>query len=1351
MSNDRHQEIDNGSMGTLFRRLTLASLGLDAMEGVSEQSFDVIDRADAFAERLLDGVSRVMPRGDVSRLGQVASTESFWRQWYASRAMTQGPKNATDVGEWQYWLDAVLLTLFDEDEAEAEAEMLSSDMLQVQRHTEATKQAKAVRERVAALRASGVRPAMLQSLSLKDKRTILGQFSAPGSDAEKTRGGMGELGREIAARAMASSSVFEAAQALAHSPRQMLASHVMSRAGAVEQSLAQASSETSDHSRMDGLVTRWRRSVETLVVDGVLGVGALRDMHGILAELSSLGVVSSEDAAKIEASGRMYARRVLSDELTQDVLHVAERLRSSAGMVPRIEAGAMGSISQRAMVRASEPSNDNVRMAMTAFANHLETFGNAVSARVAREGESSATLRWKRAEDRFVRLHGVSDEIDRVLLRDVLDSAESLHASGVISDATMRAVTDSVRVSTSRHADATGQFKGNDRDGISVRGAMSSLVSRVEHSMTRLAARLSSAGVGQELVTSLLNEIEGIGFVDHASSGGSIGRSVSMIRQISEKLDTFVSQAIQALAMPGYDSLQSEGVYVSSSEAAEAGQHTDSLAAVLQVRDQVSRFAAQQRQSQETILSQVSALASQATQDSALSIAVKQHMLALATARNATELESAQHAAGESLSQEMHAHISAAVASIRASETKLEQLSSHVDAIEATAHLSNRLGNLVSGQSDATSFARSLRGSLESVPQRFRMDDSVILSEYLPTLTHSLAGYAALRSNFGRTGLLSRAEEYAAQGDSRLDRMLSLVKPDTSLLSDVPAHALPVSSMLAGDTSPQMGYDEIVTSMNWVRAGERQGYASEGALGDISSMLGLRKALMMHASDMASGQTQDVAGFSRALKQASLTAGLDSVAAYTMSSEGDRVKAVLSISDDRSGLSLRRAAGDSHIPVSARTSHAPLVKASLGFNEPLMSGIAGIEAFSPVMLGAGSVPGHSRISASSEDSYAAGIRRAGNDIRSTLAAASSPESGKERFQMHLSDAAIDMSAHDFVSMVARPNLESASRVVSASSVRDELYAGYVEMLSQQGEGRSLKRLRQGYLSALSSGGQNTARASVGFNTQSYVGMLGGPEAVSRTHDRSYSGSAYDASAPRFVSGQRGTASHEATFGPESSDLRETLLSTFSMPSDSSALNSQTASSPEYTWVTHGLGMHSALPGVAGEAPAEGRQVLDRIDSLLDYVENVSNRNVGVFSTNEVVRALVEALPRESYLGERGLPQWRQKDAKARQAAEARELREALQKIGANPIQGMQRADKRYVSPNLLPQAEANAPLFSGGLDGGSTPTSAATSSDSGSNVLGVGGVPTAEIKLIAEEVYQMILNSLDEEYQRCKE
>jgi hypothetical protein len=151
--------------------------------------------------------------------------------------------------------------------------------------------------------------------------------------------------------------------------------------------------------------------------------------------------------------------------------------------------------------------------------------------------------------------------------------------------------------------------------------------------------------------------------------------------------------------------------------------------------------------------------------------------------------------------------------------------------------------------------------------------------------------------------------------------------------------------------------------------------------------------------------------------------------------------------------------------------------------------------------------------------------------------------------------------------------------------------------------------------------------------------------------------------------------------------------------------------------------------------------------MLDYVEDMSSRNVGVFSTNDTVRVLLESLPADSYLGEKGLPKWRQRNTKAARIAEARELREALAKIGASPVQGVQRLnDRHFVSPNLIQNNGTQAaPLFSGGADNTNAARPAAGIERSAEQSHGSDEIPEEDLQYIAEEVYERIVKSLEEE------
>ena len=197
------------------------------------------------------------------------------------------------------------------------------------------------------------------------------------------------------------------------------------------------------------------------------------------------------------------------------------------------------------------------------------------------------------------------------------------------------------------------------------------------------------------------------------------------------------------------------------------------------------------------------------------------------------------------------------------------------------------------------------------------------------------------------------------------------------------------------------------------------------------------------------------------------------------------------------------------------------------------------------------------------------------------------------------------------------------------------------------------------------------------------------------------------------------------------------------------------SSVDFSWISNQLmPQFNAGSNAASESQTveKERQILGRIDNMLDYVENMSSRNVGVFSSNDTVRVLLESMSTEGELGNKGLPKWRQKDTKAARAAQARELREALAKIGANPIQGTQRVnDRNYVSPNLFAnQNQAAAPLFSGGGENGSgsVPTAASHASGNTNNRLDNSTIPEDDLQFIAEEIYNKIVDSLNDELKR---
>ena len=173
MSNDRHLDIDNGTIGNLFRRATLAALGLDALDDVTEQSFEVIDRADAFTDRILGGISGVMPKRDFAAFG--TQTTALADHIMDGMAGLNGPANATDLGDWQYWLDAALLMLFDDEEEEvALTAQKATSVKKTSRVQNTTPEA--VRERIVALKKSGLTPAMIQAIPQAQKKSLLAKI-----------------------------------------------------------------------------------------------------------------------------------------------------------------------------------------------------------------------------------------------------------------------------------------------------------------------------------------------------------------------------------------------------------------------------------------------------------------------------------------------------------------------------------------------------------------------------------------------------------------------------------------------------------------------------------------------------------------------------------------------------------------------------------------------------------------------------------------------------------------------------------------------------------------------------------------------------------------------------------------------------------------------------------------------------------------------------------------------------------------------------------------------------------------------------------------------------------------------
>ena len=322
MSKERHLEIENGTMGNLFRRSTLAALGLDALDDVSEQSFEVIDRADAFVNRLLGSISGVLPKTQADRMG--TRTTELVDHIFEGMVGLNGPASATDLGEWQYWLDATLLMLFDEYEDEVEiGEQSYAPRTQAKasaRRLPANVTPQAVRERIAALNKAGIKPAMLQAMTAEQKRQVLAKTQKQSKSRDLTASSMSELlaasMKETLATVESRTKAFETFEKVyTTNTRQLFASHLADKANAVQSSLSLQTADDNTRS----IVRQWTDSVARFEQGAGADMTTVRAMFGSLESLEKVGAISQTQAAEIRRNCQSLAKRALSDEIVHDV------------------------------------------------------------------------------------------------------------------------------------------------------------------------------------------------------------------------------------------------------------------------------------------------------------------------------------------------------------------------------------------------------------------------------------------------------------------------------------------------------------------------------------------------------------------------------------------------------------------------------------------------------------------------------------------------------------------------------------------------------------------------------------------------------------------------------------------------------------------------------------------------------------------------------------------------------------------------------------------------------------------------------------------------------------------------
>ena len=1436
MSKERHLEIENGTMGNLFRRSTLAALGLDALDDVSEQSFEVIDRADAFVNRLLGSISGVLPKTQADRMG--TRTTELVDHIFEGMVGLNGPASATDLGEWQYWLDATLLMLFDEYEDEVEiGEQSYAPRTQAKasaRRLPANVTPQAVRERIAALNKAGIKPAMLQAMTAEQKRQVLAKTQKQSKSRDLTASSMSELlaasMKETLATVESRTKAFETFEKVyTTNTRQLFASHLADKANAVQSSLSLQTADDNTRS----IVRQWTDSVARFEQGAGADMTTVRAMFGSLESLEKVGVISQTQAAEIRRNCQSLAKRALSDEIVHDVTLMAAKLEQTSSRLVASKRPQLNA--ERAVELSGMNATEQVAASLTrtfaALGSKLQSFNDAVSQYVLTSGETAATMRWQRATDRFERMRGISDDVDRVLLRDVVESASALGEAGIVSQDVVRDVAKTVAakrfaedtrstISSRFEEMATGKlnvsFAADSKHFVAAPEIAQKLVDRVQSSVRTMSSEMAKFEASLSKIESLdpaklssfASSIRALAETNQmmASDPMSIVRSSSVLESICDKLDEFAQSAANAVVSLGYDELTNEqGVFiVPESETAKGEQiSAPSYAAQTAMIAQIKR---QLTETHERALSSARQILAQQAQSKSKELASIESQLrqAIEQAHSVESLESVKSMMQKHLSAIEVEAIERVIASTSRSEASLESVKKQSQIIENAVKLSNQLRETLH-RNVATS-TPEIGASSRSI----QIDDVKINPAYIASLGNSLATYSRIRDGYRSAQVANEV----GMSESRIARMLTTIKPSGS----DPVEQNTSDVALVRDNAVVLGYDDVVpSSMEWIRQAVKS-YPSQDSVGDLTAILGNQKAIERHATSVANGNIESVEALGRAvakrLEDSTSASRLETYTAYGIDNDGERVKLTLGVNDKKQGAKsyeLRRDMGASYMPESVRrfeqSSAHSSVDASLAIaKRDNAMGLSGAQDFVPVIAGANGElyvdeeqrtvvapkSANAQQSASAQQlaemqQYASTVSSANaqqsaiaqqmasaqqsanaqksvqTDVREIMsgiaarlgvsAIQSNGMASSDRMQLRVGNVNFEMSAQGFVDMLAKPVVQNAAFAAPSLTDADNiLFSGYASMLDQQGERRTLKGLRHAYMKSLAQAGRQSAHGDFGFNTQTFSGIMGNVSAseIASKAAQSSMHVSYDASQEEdrayiaYKASRQATAQNDAEWKLADATMAKTA-----------PVSSSSGVTTDFSWVSNAFAAHlnqgrDSANSAARQASSDNeRQILAKIDTMLDYVENKSQREVGVFSSDDTVRVLLEALPASASLGNKGLPKWRQKDTKSSRIAEARELRAALASIGASPIQGMQPfSNKQFVSPNLMNTAQSAAPLFSGGSESGSTPAASANASHASSDSLDAPSISSEDLQTLAEDVFQKIIDSFNEELQR---
>lgn len=1436
MSKERHLEIENGTMGNLFRRSTLAALGLDALDDVSEQSFEVIDRADAFVNRLLGSISGVLPKTQADRMG--TRTTELVDHIFEGMVGLNGPASATDLGEWQYWLDATLLMLFDEYEDEVEiGEQSYAPRTQAKasaRRLPANVTPQVVRERIAALNKAGIKPAMLQAMTAEQKRQVLAKTQKQSKSRDLTASSMSELlaasMKETLATVESRTKAFETFEKVyTTNTRQLFASHLADKANAVQSSLSLQTADDNTRS----IVRQWTDSVARFEQGAGADMTTVRAMFGSLESLEKAGVISQTQAAEIRRNCQSLAKRALSDEIVHDVTLMAAKLEQTSSRLVASKRPQLNA--ERAVELSGMNVTEQVAASLTrtfaALGSKLQSFNDAVSQYVLTSGETAATMRWQRATDRFERMRGISDDVDRVLLRDVVESASALGEAGIVSQDVVRDVAKTVAakrfaedtrstISSRFEEMATGKlnvsFAADSKHFVAAPEIAQKLVDRVQSSVRTMSSEMAKFEASLSKIESLdpaklssfASSIRALAETNQmmASDPMSIVRSSSVLESICDKLDEFAQSAANAVVSLGYDELTNEqGVFiVPESETAKGEQiSAPSYAAQTATIAQIKR---QLTETHERALSSARQILAQQAQSKSKELASIESQLrqAIEQAHSVESLESVKSMMQKHLSAIEVEAIERVIASTSRSEASLESVKKQSQVIENAVKLSNQLRETLH-RNVATS-TPEIGASSRSI----QIDDVKINPAYIASLGNSLATYSRIRDGYRSAQVANEV----GMSESRIARMLTTIKPSGS----DPVEQNTSDVALVRDNAVVLGYDDVVpSSMEWIRQAVKS-YPSQDSVGDLTAILGNQKAIERHATSVANGNIESVEALGRAvakrLEDSTSASRLETYTAYGIDNDGERVKLTLGVNDKKQGAKsyeLRRDMGASYMPESVRrfeqSSAHSSVDASLAIaKRDNAMGLSGAQDFVPVIAGANGElyvdeeqrtvvapkSANAQQSASAQQlaemqQYASTVSSANaqqsaiaqqmasaqqsanaqksvqTDVREIMsgiaarlgvsAIQSNGMASSDRMQLRVGNVNFEMSAQGFVDMLAKPVVQNAAFAAPSLTDADNiLFSGYASMLDQQGERRTLKGLRHAYMKSLAQAGRQSAHGDFGFNTQTFSGIMGNVSAseIASKAAQSSMHVSYDASQEEdrayiaYKASRQATAQNDAEWKLADATMAKTA-----------PVSSSSGVTTDFSWVSNAFAAHlnqgrDSANSAARQASSDNeRQILAKIDTMLDYVENKSQREVGVFSSDDTVRVLLEALPASASLGNKGLPKWRQKDTKSSRIAEARELRAALASIGASPIQGMQPfSNKQFVSPNLMNTAQSAAPLFSGGSESGSTPAASANASHASSDSLDAPSISSEDLQTLAEDVFQKIIDSFNEELQR---